>query len=228
MGRPLRNALGGIVYHVLNRSNGRATLFESDGDYFSFEQVLEQAYARLPTRVLAYCVMPNHWHFLLWPREDDELSEFMRWLTVTHTQRWHAHHGTTGFGHLYQGRFRSFPVESDEHFLTVARYIERNALRANLVERAEHWRWGSLWRRTRGDHAAQALLTPWPVEPPRDWLVRVNRPESQKDLEALRACVARGRPFGGKEWVEQTAQSLGLATTLRVRGRPRKRRQKGS
>ena len=80
--------------------------------------------------------MPNHFHILLWPREEGDLFRFMSWLTMTHTQRWHAHHRTAGTGHLYPGRFTSFPVQSDEHFfLTVYRYVERNALRANLVGR---------------------------------------------------------------------------------------------
>jgi len=81
--------------------------------------------------------MPNHWHFLFWPRKDGELSEVMRLLSVTHTQRWHAHRHTAGTGPVYQGRFKSFPVQSDEHFLTVARYVERNPVRTNLVLRAE-------------------------------------------------------------------------------------------
>ncbi len=223
MARPLRNALGGIVYHVLNRSNGRVALFEGDGDYLAFEQVLGQAHERTPVRILTYCVMPNHWHLLLWPSEDGQLSEFMRWLTVTHTQRWHAHHETSGTGHLYQGRFKSFPVQSDAHFLTVARYVERNALRAGLVARAEGWRWGSLWRRTRGDREARSLLAGWPTRPPRSWVERVNRPESEDELAALRLCVVRGRPFGSPEWLTRAARRLGLETTLRPRGRPRKR-----
>jgi putative transposase len=90
--------------------------------------------------------MPNHWHLLLWPRRDGELSEILRWITVTHTQRWHAHHRTAGTGPVYQGRFKSFPVQTDAHFLTVARYVERNALRAKLVPRAEDWQWSSIWR----------------------------------------------------------------------------------
>jgi len=225
MGRPLRNALGGVVYHVLNRANGRATLFESGGDYAAFEKVLSEAHVRSPIRILAYCVMPNHWHLLLWPEEDGQLSEFMRWLTVTHTQRWHAHHGTCGMGHLYQGRFKSFPVQSDEHFLTVARYVERNALRANLVERAEAWQWSSLWRRIHGDREEQIPLAAWPTDPPRNWIARLNRPETKADLDALRLCVTRGRPFGGKEWSARTAKRLGLETAGRPRGRPKKRRQ---
>jgi putative transposase len=86
------------------------------------------------------------------------VSEFFRWLTVTHTQRWHAHYHTSGTGHLYQGRFKAFPVETDEHLYTVLRYVERNAVRADLVARAEEWRWSSVWRFYQGDEAARGLL----------------------------------------------------------------------
>jgi putative transposase len=225
MPRPLRNALGGIVYHVLNRSNGRMTLFATDGDYQAFEETLRQAYERIPLGILSYCLMPNHWHLLLWPNEDGQLSEFMRWLTVTHSQRWHAFHETSGTGHLYQGRFKSFPVQKDSHYLTVARYVEGNALRAGLVKRAEDWRWGSLWRRVRGGRDAQALLADWPVERPRNWVSCVNRPEDPEEIESVRACVLRGRPFGTKPWLLRVVQRLGLQAVLRPRGRPRKRGQ---
>ena len=139
--------MGGLVYHVLNRAAGRATLFEKDADYEAFEQVLELAYHRCSVRMLCYCVMPNHWHLVLWPGRDDELSEYMRWLTVTHSQRWHANHHTAGTGPLYQGRFKSFPVQDDNHLLRVCRYVERNALQAGVVEREEAWPWCSLMRR---------------------------------------------------------------------------------
>ncbi len=111
----------------------RMTIFEDDADYEAFETVLAEAVERTRTRLLAYCLMPNHWHLVVWPRTDGELSRFVGWLTLTHTQRWHGHRQSTGSGHVYQGRFKSFPVEEDEHLYTVARYVERNALRANLV-----------------------------------------------------------------------------------------------
>lgn len=107
MGRPLRTAPGDCVYHVLNRTNGRVPLFAHDADYAAFERVLMEACERVSMRILAYCIMPNHWHVVLWPRQDGDLSRFMGWLTLTHTQRWHAHHHTVGHGHLYQGRASS-------------------------------------------------------------------------------------------------------------------------
>ncbi len=221
MPRRLRDATGGIIYHVLNRASGRRTLFSKEHDYLAFEHVLEEVYERTKIRILSYSVMPNHWHLLLWPREDGELSEVMRWLTVTHTQRWHAHRRTAGSGPVYQGRFKSFPIQSDEHFLTVARYVERNALRASLVERAQDWRWSSLWRRVQNVPSLAAYLSRWPIAMPTDWIRRVNRPLSEAELEAVRRSVRRGQPFGDERWIDRMAKQLSLESSLRPRGRPR-------
>lgn len=211
------------MYHVLNRAVARAQIFERDGDYAAFERVLEEARARVPMRLLGYCVMPNHWHLVLWPQSDGELSEYMRWLTVTHTQRWHAAHRTSGTGALYQGRFKSFPIEEDGRLLTVCRYVERNALRANLVARAEMWRWSSLWQWSRSERAV--TLDNWPIPRPGGWLEFVNRVQTEKELQALRHSVVRGTPFGSPDWQQSTARHLGLESTLRPRGRPPKRPQ---
>lgn len=222
MPRRPRVATGGLAYHVLNRRIARLPLFEKPGDYAAFEQILQEAYDRTRIRIVAYCLMPNHWHLLLWPRQDGELSEALRWLTVTHTQRWHAHRQTAGTGPVYQGRFKSFPVQTDEHFLAVARYVERNALRAKLVARAEEWRWSSLWRRSQGNPKLMTFLSEWPVEQPRQWITWVNAPETGAGLKTLRENVNRGRPFGNAAWVVRIAKRLGLESTLRPRGRPKR------
>ncbi len=196
---------------------GRSPLFEKPADYAAFEQVVAEVYAQTRLRIAAYCLMPNHWHLLLRPRHDGELSEALWWITVPHTQRWHAHHHTAGTGPVYQGRFKSFPVQTDEHFLTVARYVERNALRAKLVDRAEDWRWSSLWRRTQEEATLTAWLSDWPV----DWVARTNRPQTTGKLERLRLSVQRGRPFGAVQWVQRMSKRFGLESTLRPRGRPK-------
>ena len=228
MGRALRADAGGLVYHVLNRANARLPLFEKDGDYEAFERVLAEAQAEYGTRLLAYCIMPNHWHLVLWPERDKELSRFTGWVTLTHTQRWHAHHRTAGSGHLYQGRFKSFPIETDEHLLTVLRYVERNPLRAGLVRRAEAWRWSSLGRRESGNAAGQVLLADWPLPRPRRWTAWVNEALTVGELEAVRLCVARGQPYGSPAWVEQIVATYGLQPAMRPRGRPRKSPKNGS
>ena len=208
MPRRPRLAAGDLAYHVLNRRVGRLPLFDKPADYAAFEKILAEAHAQTKTRITAHCLMPNHWHLLLWPRHDSELSEVLRWITVTHTQRWHAHHHTAGTGPVYQGRFKSFPVQTDEHFLTVARYVERNALRANLVDRAEDWQWSSLWRHSQKDPKFTSWLSDWPVERPRDWLARVNRPQTASELEALRLSVQRGRPFKARMRVRSCNQTF--------------------
>jgi putative transposase len=164
--------------------------------------------------------MPNHWHLVLFPETDGELTAFMRRLAHTHTQRWHAFHHTAGTGHLYQGRFKSFPIQEDAHLLDVIRYVERNPSRANLVQRAEQWRWSSLWRRERGTEKERSVLSEWPVPEPRDWVEQVNRPETEAELEALRRSAQRGTPFGEATWVVETARALRLERTLRPPGRP--------
>jgi len=222
MSRRPRVAPGGFVYHVLNRAVARKVIFEQSSDYAAFERVMSEARDRCPMRILAYCVMPSHWHMVLWPSRDGELSAFMRWLTATHSKRWHVDHGTTGTGHVYQDRFKSFVVSTDEYFLTVCRYVERNPVRAGLVARAEDWRWGSLWRRLRGGGEAKGLLSEWPVERRADWVSWVNTPLTEKETRALRTCLARGTPFGSPDWQSRVADRLGLAHTLRPFGRPRK------
>jgi putative transposase len=198
------------------------TIFDDAEDFAAFERVLQQAVERTQTRLLAYCVMPNHWHLLVWPRRPGELSRFVGWLTLTHTQRWHAHRHSAGSGHVYQGRFKSFPIQEDDHFHVVARYVERNALRANLVRRAEQWRWSSLHRWLRGSADEQRLLAPWPLPRRADWVERVNTPLSEAELTAVRRSVARGSPFGDDRWSERAVRRLGLTSTVRPRGRPKK------
>src|SRR5271166_1714004 len=222
MPRTARVAPGGMVFHVLNRGVARMQLFDKAAEYQAFEQVLQDTLDQSPMRICAYAVMPNHWHLLLWPECDGELAAFMQRLTITHVRRWQEHRGYAGLGHVYQGRYKSFPVESDEHFWVVARYVERNALRANLVLRAEEWRWSSLWQRCHPTGEERSLLAAWPIDMPANWLERVNQTDDAQELEALRRSVQRGRPFGQPEWQKEIAQRLGLESAYRPTGRPRK------
>ena len=138
MPRAIRTDVGNYCYHVINRANARLPIFFKEEDYVLFEQVLEEAKEKYDMRILAYILMPNHFHLVLYPKNDGDLSKFMQWLTLTHTQRWHNQKMTRGTGHLYQGRYKSFLIEEDNHLLSVIRYVERNALRANLVKKAEN------------------------------------------------------------------------------------------
>lgn len=223
MPRAARPTPGGYAFHVINRGVGRMQIFDDDNDYHAFERILARCLDLHPgVRLLTYCLMPNHWHMLVWPRGDDDLSPFMQRLTLTHARRWQEHRHCHGTGHLYQGRYKSFPIQRDDHFLAVARYVERNALRARLVRKAEDWPWSGLWIRRFGDEDHRRMLSAWPVAEPRQWLRTVNAQEKKQELEAIRVSVNRGRPFGAERWTGSVAEALRLAHTLRERGRPRK------
>ena len=219
--RTARVAPGGYVYHVLNRGVGRMQLFAKSADYEAFEAILGETLAKIPLRLCALCVMPDHWHFIVWPRADGELAAFFQRLTVTHAARWQQNRRRVGYGHVYQGRFKSFPVATDDHFYQVVRYVERNALRADLVNEAGAWRWSSLWMREQGTAEQRAWLSAWPIACPRNWRECVEQSQTETELDALRRSVQRGTPLGRPDWVGTTAQRLGLESTLRPRGRPR-------
>ena len=219
MPRRPRTSTSGLIFHVVNRAAKRAPLFESAGDYDAFEHVLAEAIARDNVDLFAYCLMPNHWHLLLSPGTDGALSRFMHWLTTTHARRWQTVRGLDGQGAVYQGRFRSIPVSSDEHFLWVGRYVERNALRAGLVKDAKDWPWSSLARRLL--ESSTSWLTEWPVSRPEDWTLHVNRPQTDAEVQAFKDSMAKGEPFGESEWKRATMVRMGLLPR-QPRGQPRK------
>ena len=208
MPRTARASVGGVCYHVMNRGNDRSQVFHDAADYEAFAALLVPSSQRPPMRLLAWCLMPNHFHMVLWPHADGDLGHWMRWLLTSCVRRHHRRHGTTG--HVWQGRFKAFPSQSDEHLYTVLRYVEGNALRAGLVRQAEDWRWGRLYWRQAGGEA----LAAWPE--------LVNRAMGEKQLTTVRRSVQRGSPFGSEMWIKRTAARLGLEFTLRPRGRPRK------
>jgi putative transposase len=202
---------------VLNRGNARATVFHKDGDYNAFLHLLRQAGERVPVRLVGYCLMPNHFHFVLSPREDGDLSDYMEWLMTAHVRRYHHHYHSSG--HIWQGRFRAFAIQEDDHLLTVLRYVERNPLRANLVARAEDWPCSSV---TMPLPQNAPPLDPSPVPRPPDWLEHVNLPQTEAELQRLRECLRRNRPYGVLPWLQWTAKRLGLEASLRPLGRPHK------
>ena len=222
MPRTARVTPGGMVFHVLNRGVGRVRLLNKDRDFEAFEEMVARTLLTCPMRICAYCLMPNHWHFVLWPERDDELAAFMQKLSITHARNWQENRRRVGTGHVYQGRYKSFPIETDEHFYQVVRYVERNALRANLVDSADRWRWSSLWRREHGTSADRRLLGGWPLPRSRRWCEHVNEPQTEAELKAIRHAVNRGQPYGNESWLTGTAKRLGLESTTRRRGRPTK------
>jgi len=213
--------MGGTPHHVINRASRRAVIFAADEDYQTFEDLLIEASHKYEMRVLDFTIMPNHFHLIVWPGADLQLSRFMQWLTGTQTQRWHAAHHTTGTGPLYQGRFKAIPIQADHHFLTVARYVARNPVRALLVRRIEEWRWSGAWHRCKNFHP---FLADWPVPLPPNWLAIANEPLPDAELAAVREAVALNWPYGDAEWTREMAEQFALKRALRCPGRPRTRK----
>ncbi|MDO8742624.1 MAG: transposase [bacterium] len=222
MPRAPRIDVGGQIYHVINRANSRQTIFESENDYRHFERLLKEAVDRTGMRILAYVLMPNHWHLILHSYEDGDLSSFMQWLTLTHTQQYHAYRETIGYGHVYQGRYKSFLVEDDNYLLAAIKYVERNPVRARLTKRVEGWQWGSGYRRLDGTVEEKKLLARSPVDLPSGYRAWINQPDKEDELEDIRISVNKGKPFGTMRWVEYMVERYGLELTTRKRGRPKK------
>lgn len=225
MPRTARRTPGGFVYHVFNRAAAKFKMFRTEKDYLAFEKAQTEALARFPgIRLLGWCIMPNHWHLVIWPIGSKDLARFMHWLTLAHASRWRTSHRTIGWGPLYQGRYKSFVVQDDAHYLVVLRYVERNALRARLVKRAEDWRWGSLYARLSNDPKLRVMLSDGPVPLPQDWIERVNTPQTRNEEEELALSIRRGRPFGSPPWQQKMVKRLGVASSLRAPGRPKRSR----
>lgn len=216
MPRTARASQGQICYHAMNRGNARARVFHDSTDYRTFEKLMERANRRLQLRILAWCLMPNHFHMVLYPLGDRDMSRWMHWLLTTHVHAHRRRHETTG--RIWQGRFKAPPVQKDDHLLVVMRYVERNPLRAGLVARAQDWPWSSLRPRLAREHG---LLSPSPVPLPDRWCEWVNEPLTSGELEAVRSSLRRGRPYGDPAWTRGTAERLGLLASLRPLGRPR-------
>ena len=218
MPRITRGLADNFIYHVLNRGNGKQEVFHKDQDYQTFIDLMEKATAQCPVKILAFCLMPNHFHIVLMAIRAEELSKWMQWLMTSHVRRYHHHYGTSG--HVWQGRFKSFIIQEDAHLLTVLRYVESNPIRAGLVNSAKNWMWSS-HREVIGEKT-RLLVDEVPIELPKDWGRYVDESLTEKELDGLRYSNNRQSPYGTSAWQMQVSKELGLESTLRPRGRPRK------
>ena len=221
MARAPRIDVGNEVYHVINRANGGLRIFNTVPQYQDFEYLLNEMRETFGMRILAYVIMSNHWHLLLYPINDGDLSKSMQWLGTTHTRRYHTQTHTVGGGHLYQGRYKSFLVENDRHLLTVLKYIERNPTRAKLVEKPEEWQWGSAFRRLSGTDKEKKLLAESPTELPNNYHCWLHDPESSEAVTEIRHSIKKGVPYGSESWVDAIVERHHLDSTQREPGRPR-------
>jgi putative transposase len=216
--RPRRLLPAGFVYHIVNRANERSRIFAADNDFERFLDLMRETSERVALRICAFCIMPTHWHLVVWPSFDGAVSAYVHHLCTLHAVQHRHRQGSVGHGHVYQGRFRSFPVEGSRYYFNVLRYVEANPLRAGLVDRAEAWPWSSLHDRAHGS----TLVTPGPLALPENWTDIVNAQSGLGELDDLRACARSSRPYGSGQWITETTRAQGLEQTTRPRGRPRR------
>jgi len=221
MPRIERVDVGDEIYHVINRANARVRIFDDEKDYKLFEDILKEAVEKFEMRLLAYCIMPNHWHLVLHPKNDGDLAKFMGWLSNTHTRRWHTVKKTIGHGHLYQGRYKSFLCEKENYLLTLLRYVERNAKRAKMVTVAEDWKWSSVWFRNNNLNSKNKFLSPWPILVPKNYLNYLNEPQTIEELDNIHRSITKNIPLGSDVWVGKMVDTYKLEQTLRGVGRPK-------
>ncbi|HEX9206960.1 MAG TPA: transposase [Steroidobacteraceae bacterium] len=218
MPRARRSIHAGCCYHVINRGNNRAAVFHRAADYSAFIGLIRAAQQRRRLDLLGACLMPNHFHLVVRTAGRDDIGAWMHWLLTTHAHRYHLANGTSG--RVWQGRYKAFPIEQGAHLLTVLRYVERNAVRAGFVERARDWRWGSAaWRH--GPASRTALLASPPATLPPCWDDYVDLPQTEEELESMRACVNGQRPYGSSDWIDVAPECQGF---LKPQNRPPGRR----
>jgi putative transposase len=219
MPRIARALVDNGVYHLLNRGNRRQVVFNDHGDYRAFIELIRVSKEKYGIHLLAYCLMPNHFHLVVQPERGAMLSSCMQWLMTSHVRYYHTKRRSSG--HIWQGRYKSFIIQRDEHLLTVLRYVERNPVRAGLVSAAADWTWSSHLERCGEGYSS--LLDPLPVDLPKNWASYVSQPLSLTELETLRLNVARQAPYGSEAWQQKVSTRYGLQATLRPRGRPSKK-----
>lgn len=218
MPRIKRGLVDGFIYHVINRGNGRREVFHKPQDYNIFLNLMKEAKQRYTVKIFAYCLMPNHFHIVIMPEKAEFLSKWMQWLMTSHVRKYHKHYGSSG--HIWQGRFKSFPIQQDSYLIMALKYVELNPLRAGLVSSLEEWEWSSQIERI--GKSRLGLLDDPPVELPEDWKAYLNTAFTDRELEILQMSIKRQSPLGEKEWVEYVCKNYGMESTLRKVGRPKK------
>jgi putative transposase len=218
MPRIARGFIDGFVYHVINRGNGGQTVFHENRDYQAFVDIVKKAKRVIGVKLFAYCLMPDHFHMIVLPARADHLSKWMQWIMTSYVRRYHRDYGTNG--HLWQGRFKSFIVQQDEHLIRLLRYVEGNPVRTGLVNTSKEWYWSS-HRETLGKRL-RTVIDELPIELPKAWESSVHTMLTESELKRIRESVNRQSPYGTPNWVTTLCRELGIESTIRPRGRPKK------
>lgn len=216
MPRQARIVAPGVPHHVTQRGNRRQRTFFRDGDYRAYLQIAAEAFREAAVEVWAYCLMPNHVHLIATPRDPEGLAQAVGATHLRYTRMVNRREGWTGY--LWQGRFTSFPMD-ESHFITCARYVGLNPVRAGLTASATAWPWSSVQAHLgrRGDR----LLTPEPLaERLGDRMAEFFETDVQEEvLRRFRNASSSGRPLGAAEWIKSLEKGHARPEAEHVPGR---------
>ncbi len=223
MARLARVVASGLPHHVTQRGNRRQKVFFGDDDYRAYRALIAEQCAAARVEVWGYCLMPNHVHLILAPRDEDGLRAALATAHKRYTQRINARHDWRGY--LWQGRFASF-VMDEAHALACARYVELNPVRARLVGRPRDWPWSSARAHLAGADDELVKVAPL-LEMVPDWRAFLAEAPAKADLEQLRAHSRTGRPLGPERFVAGLERKLGRVLGKRKPGRTPRAKSEG-
>lgn len=222
MPRIARVVAQGYPHHITQRGNYRQKIFSSDTDREKYLSLTDTESKRYGLKILAYCLMPNHVHFIAVPENDDSMGKVFKYANMKYSQAYNKKIGTGG--HLFQGRFFS-SVMDERYVIACARYIERNPVRAKMVKTPCDWKWSSAKAHCgideRDTFGVRALFD-YADYPQKNWKKFIEEPDDAEEIKRIRSQTRRGRPLGENQFIRKLEKKLNRFLALKPRGRPKK------
>jgi putative transposase len=210
-----------VAHHVTQRGNARQFILNSDAERTVYLDLLRQSVQLHSLSVIGYCLMSNHVHLVVIPRQAAAMAKALKEAHGRYATYWNAAHASSG--HAWQGRFYSCPLDTG-HLWEALRYAELNPVRAGLVAHAEQWKWSSATAHC-GTSEPDELLE---MAPSREhwsvatWRSFLSAGETESELAAIRQCTHTGRPLGTTEFVKRLEETMHRHLAPRKGGRPAK------
>lgn len=221
MPRTARIVVPNLPYHITQRGNYRQDVFEDDEDRVSYLSWINDYSKKYKLSIVAYCLMDNHVHFIVIPRDDFSLAKVFSISHMRYSQYFNKKKKASG--HLWQGRFYSC-VMDDDYLVTSLRYVERNPVRAGIVRKPWQWKWSSA-----GEHVGQRKgiidiekITTLIDTSHEEWKGYIDLAENKEEVENIRKHTLLGRPLGTKDFIAKLGKRLGRVLSVLPRGRPKK------
>ena len=215
----------GYPHHITQRGNYRQEIFFDNGDRQKYLSLLQAESTRYKLKLLAYCLMANHVHFIVVPERKDSMGNVFKYASMKYSQYFNKKIGNKG--HLFQGRYFS-SIMDERHMMVCARYIERNPVRAEIVKDACDWNWSSAKEHCglKEDSFGVNQLFQYMGDDYGKWKDFIAESDNLEDIIEIRKQTKKGRPLGETNFVKRLEKKLNRSLILRPRGRPKKKKIK--